>query len=95
VDVWRRGIFLWGGFVNAPKLPNVDCPAAPWSAVVIIRMSTGGFLGMCHSSKLHTGTSLHVTYWAFPASVLQATNAGVRRPGYEVKVEASWRQMVL
>jgi len=44
--------------------------------------------GMCHSSTL-PGTSLHVTqfYQAFPMLVLQATNAGVRRPGYEARRE--------
>jgi len=45
--------------------------------------------GMCHSS-IRPGTSYHVTqfYQAFPrvSTVLQATNAGARRPGYE----ASW-----
>jgi len=40
--------------------------------------------GMCHSST-HPGTALHLTqfYQAFPMLVLQATNAGVRIPGYE------------
>jgi len=43
------------------------------------------FPGMCHSST-HPGTSYHVTqfYQAFPrVIVLQATNAGVRSPGYK------------
>ena len=40
--------------------------------------------GMCHSSTC-PGTSFHMTqfYQAFPTLVLQATDAGVRRPGYE------------
>jgi len=44
--------------------------------------------GMCHSST-HPGRTYHVTqfYQAFPhVIVLQATNAGVRRPGYEATV---------
>ena len=47
---------------------------------------------MCHSST-HPGTSLHVTqfYQSFPALVLQAINAGVRRPGYEATLNQEVR----
>ena len=40
---------------------------------------------MCHSST-RAGWSLHMTTFtrpSFPMLVLQATNTGVRRPGYE------------
>ena len=42
------------------------------------------FPGMCHSST-RPGMPLHVTQFTRPSPtlVLQATNAGVRRPGYE------------
>ena len=42
---------------------------------------------MCHSST-HPCTSLHVTQF-YTALVLQATNAGVRRPGYEASSDIS------
>jgi len=45
------------------------------------------FLGMCHSS---TCPGNHCTWLSFtrprPALVLQATNTGVRRPGYEASI---------
>ena len=48
------------------------------------------FLGMCHPPHVHP-TSRYViahyqSYQAFPTLVLQATNAGARRPGYEATV---------
>jgi len=42
---------------------------------------------MCHSST-RPGTSYHVTQFTrpSPALVLQVTNAGARRPGYEARI---------
>jgi len=44
--------------------------------------------GMCHSST-RPGTSLHVISFTrpSPALVLQMTNAGVSRPGYEASCD--------
>jgi len=42
-------------------------------------------------SATHPGASLHETqfYQSFPALVLQATNTGVRSPGYEATGQGS------
>jgi len=50
------------------------------------------FPGMCHSST-RPGTSLHVISFTRPSPmlVLQATNAEVRRPGYEASEWQPWR----
>ena len=53
---------------------------------------TCGFSGYkCHSST-RPGTSLHMTQFTrpSPALVLQATNAGMRRPGYEAMIMLAW-----
>jgi len=51
------------------------------------------FPGMCHSST-HPGTSYHVAQFTRPshALVLEVTNAGARRPGYEaIIIRWQWK----
>ena len=94
MEEWHiPSVQLWGGFLNPPRLPDVDHSAAQWT-VAAISSTFMVFLGMCHI-LLHTstqcpGTSLHVKTFIRPSatSVLQVTNTGVRRPGYEANQNA-------
>ena len=63
---------------TSPRLSDVERSVVLQSVFVI-----GSILACCFSRNVPL--TLHVTqfYQAFPALVLQATNAGVRRPGYE------------
>jgi len=90
LDVWRSGTFLLHSCKAAfwtqeslPRLSDVKCSVVLQS-VFVIGSALIVFPGMCHSST-HPGMSLHVISFTrpFPALVLQVTNAGVRRPGYE------------
>ena len=69
---------------NVAKIDDVDRLVAMSSLVAI--GSTLPYLQLCHSST-HPSTSLHMMNFTrpSPALVLQSTNAGVRKSGYEAR----------
>ena len=105
VDEWRSGTFcqysckaaFWtqkhcqgymmssAQFFHGPYL---------WSVVQFTYLRFSGNVPLLHTSTQRPGTSLHVISftWHSPTLVLQATNAGVGRPGY--KARASERTSV-
>jgi len=74
VDMWRSKAVFWT-HKTSPRLTDVE-----YSLIC-------SFLGMCHSSTRPPNVQVcHCTwsvYQAFLCLVLQATNGGVREPGYE------------
>ena len=92
VDVWRSGTFLLFNCKAAfwtqetsPGLPDVDCS---------LTCGVSGNVPLLYTSIQHQGTSLHVISFTGPSPTLvpQATNAGVRRSGYEAKSKA-WKNL--
>jgi len=95
LDVWRSGTFLLYSCKAAfwiqemsPRLSDVKCSVVLQSVFAIgsalayltffQECATPPYVHVCHT------TWLRFT-WPSPALVLQATNAGARRPGYEAK----------
>jgi len=91
VDVWRSGKFPEKRQESVLLIANMDHRTTErstsdslgnvsWFRIPLYSCTEG----MCHSFT-HPGTSLHVTQFTrpSPALVVQATSAGVRRPGYE------------
>ena len=69
----------------SPRLSDVERSVMPQSVFAIVSA-----LGMCHSSTRPPNIQvrhLHMISFTRPslALVLQVTNAGVRRPGYEAR----------
>jgi len=73
---------------NVARLLDVKHSVAPWSVFVIgnaLTCSLSKDVPLLNMSTQRPGTSLHMISFARPSPVLvlQVTNAGVRRPGYE------------
>jgi len=76
----------------SPRLPDVNPLVTALSVVAIGNALTCGFSGnvpLLHMSTQRLAMSLHVISFTRPSPtlVLQAANAGVRRPGYEASTE--------
>ena len=70
-----------------PRLLGVKCSVSPWSVFTINRLLVV-ILGMTHSSTCPPNVQVHHCTWlrfTRPSAelVMQVTNTGMRRPGYE------------
>jgi len=94
LDVWRSGTFLLYSCKakaafwiqeTSPRLSDVECSVVLWSVFAIGSTLTyllfSGNVPLLHTSRYVIARDS--VYQAFPTLVLQATNAGARKPWYE------------
>ena len=100
LDVWRSGTFILYSCkvafwiqATSPRLSDVERSVVLWSVFAIGSTLAYLLLFLECATPPHVQVC-HCTWFSFtrpsPVLVLQATNAGVRRPGYETLTHHPW-----